>query len=112
MLCGAVGAKLMQTRKNVHPFASTNPVQVAKASALVGRFIGNISYEIDCDMLEEGVVLHLDCRYYTCLQYGFLKLKEQHMSEEIPCTLHQMAKDTNTSAVLKIWVHAYLLCDN
>lgn len=102
----------MQTRKNVHPFASTDPVQVAKASALVGRFIGNISYEIYCDMLEEGVVLHLDCRYYTCLQYVFLKLKEQHMSEEIPCTLHQMAKDTNTSAVLKIWVHTYLLCDN
>lgn len=63
-------------------------------------------------MLEKGVALHLDWRYYTCLQYGILKLKEQHMLQEIPCTLHQMAKDTDTSAVLKMWVHTYLLCDN
>lgn len=56
MLCGGVGAKLMQTRKNVHPFASTNNFQVAKASALVSRFLGNIFYEIDCDMLEEALV--------------------------------------------------------
>jgi len=94
LFCGGVGAKVMQTRKNVHPFASTNNVQVAKASALASRFI--TCYEIDCDMLEEGVVLHLDWRYYTCLQNVFLKLKEQHMSEEIPCKFHQMAKDTNT----------------
>lgn len=56
MLCGGFGAKFMQTRKNVHPFASKNNVQVAKASALVSRFLGNIFYEIDCDMLEEALV--------------------------------------------------------